>query len=411
MAEDVYERIMQMTKGKGAHHTIDAVGTATLGVLSGGPSLTIRASDVTLNGTQSATAITLQNRTPSAAMRLGDGTAADGFTLSAAEIGRIAADTLVFDQGNGALELGTVALDADTGRRSVQLLSTGVVTIDGTVSANGAGRVVRIGGSGTDDTDLASRIAIVATPSAGGRILLRDADLDLRGNAIAGGLGAGFVDALSGADAARVASGFVGNGNSALFNASFGGGAFDPAANTILSAHSLTVRYRDFALFQNTGQPGANSGVVLGGTPAAPARPALTLIPRAGNLANSFALFGTINGVGGTAAALLGPDIVSITGVNRAQARINGCLIGSGDGCLSAITIQPRLQVFDQTRAEIFGASVDLAVPFDPVIGGSNEQLLTALDVAVPADPPVPPPLPIPAPSAPAVTPDTGGLR
>jgi hypothetical protein len=357
--------------------TIDAGKRATLGAITAGPSLTILAADAELTGMQRATAITIRNRaSDTSSMRLGDGTANDGFRLSNDELGRISADTLTIDQGAGSMEIGAVNFTGDAGRQNVKLLSTGLVTVDGVVSGGGAGRRFQIGGVADSDTAAAKSIQIVATSVAGGRLLLNDADLDLRGDRIAAGLAPGFLDALEGDDAATVASGFVGNPNSALYNANLGGGFYDPSATTIVSAHSLTVHYVDYALFQNTAAPGQTSGVTLGGTGV---RPALVLAPKGAAGSDSFALFGKINGIDGAAAALLGADVLSTQGANLAATRVNGCLVASGGGCLTTIVIKPTLQVFEVTSADVFGAAQDLSIPFDPVVGGANEGLLTDL--------------------------------
>lgn len=380
----------------GGAATLEASGLATLGQVVAGPSLTVLANDAELNGIQRAAAVTVRNRAPATrVLRLGDGTAADGFRLSNAELGRIDAGTLTLDGGTGAVELGTLALGSAAGAKAVRVFSTGQVTIDGALTGAGAGRNVTIGGSDASPTATASDIRIVATSGGGGRVLMPDADVELRGTRIAAGLATGFIDALA-AGGAGVASTLVNNANSALYNANLGGGFYDQSAGTLLSARSLTVRYGDYALFQNTALPGSSAGVVLGGSMANPVAPALVLLPT-GTGGDSLALFGTINGSGQTAAALLGPDVVAFNGANRATTRINGCLIGSGGGCLSTVSIQPTLQVFHVTASDVFGAAEDLTVPFDPVIGGGNEELLTGLDllalesagVATPRDAPV----------------------
>ncbi|MEG3088576.1 two-partner secretion domain-containing protein [Sphingomonas sp. PB4P5] len=357
--------------------SVDAVGLATLGQVVAGPTLTIRASDAALTGVQRAASVTFDNRTAdTTALRLGDGTANDGFRLSDAEIKFVEADNLTFRQGNGAVEIGTVAFDADAGRRSVDIMGTGAIAVRGVVSGAGAGRRFRLGGD-TTDGGMASEINVVATSDAGGRLLFDGADLELRGNRIAVGVAPGFIDALTGASFEQVVSGFVGNANSSLYNANIGGGFYDVAAQTTVSANSLTVRYGDYALFQNTGGGGQSSGIVLGSV-GSPANPALTLLPPSA-ATNAFAAFGTINGIGGTAAALLGSGVVSLGQANLGTTRINGCLVGSGAGCLAAIVIQPTLQVFETTQQDVFGSVESLDVPFDPVVSGSNEELLTGL--------------------------------
>ena len=371
--------------GAGGAALFEAGKLATLGTISAGPSIALRAADAELTGPQQAAAIAIQNRAPeTGALRLGDGTAGGGFRLSNAEVARLAADTVVFDQGGGAVEIGTLGFTAAAGRKAATVLSTGTIDIDGVVSGSGVGRRFRIGGSAASETDTARSIMVAATSAAGGRLLFDDADLELRGGRVAAGLAPGFIGVLS-SGGTEVASGFVGNGNSTLYNANLGGGSYASGASTILTARTLTIRYADYALFQNTGVAGLTSGAVLGGTLATPVSPAL-ILTQTGGSASSFALFGTINGVGATAAALLGKD-VSAQGVNLATARINGCPIGSGSGCLATVVIKPTLQVFNSTSTDVFGVSADLTVPFEPVVGGINEESIAGIDAARPASP------------------------
>ncbi|MGY4398467.1 filamentous hemagglutinin family protein [Sphingomonas sp. UYAg733] len=357
---------------------IEATGLATLGQLVAGPAITISATDAAIIGAQRATAVAFENLSgDTTVLRLGDTSANDGFRLSDAEIKLVESDTLTFRQGSGAVEIGTLAFDADAGRRSVDILGTGAIAVRGVVSGAGAGRRFRLGGDAAD-TGMAREINVVATSTAGGRLLFDTADLELRGSRIAVGVAPGFIDGLNGVSFDQVITGFVGNANSPLYNANIGGGFYDAAAPTTVAAHSLTVRYGDYALFQNTGAAGQSSGVVLGGTPGAPVSPTLTLLPASADT-NAFAFFGTINGINGTSAALLGSGVVSLGNANLATTRINGCLVGSGAGCLAAIVIQPTLQVFETTQQDVFGSVETLDVPFDPVVSGSNEELLTGL--------------------------------
>jgi hypothetical protein len=78
--------------------------------------------------------------------------------------------------------------------------------------------------------------------------------------------------------------------------------------------------------------------------------------------------------------------------VSRGASRANGCLIGSaGGGCLSASIVQPTLSVFDSSRADVFRSGDDLTLPFDPLVGTSNEALFSdiASAVAIGADIPM----------------------
>ncbi|MES2054486.1 MAG: filamentous hemagglutinin N-terminal domain-containing protein [Pseudomonadota bacterium] len=376
---------LQLGSGQaGGAATIDTVGLATLGALTAGPSITVRAADVALTGTQRAAAVTFQNNAAAtSAMRLGDGTAAGGFRLSNTEIALINADSVRFDQGAGTLQIGAITFGTDSGRRSVDMLTTGAVAVDGTVTGSGLGRVFRIGGGATDGS--ASDIRVTATSSGGGRLLFDNATLDLRGDRIAVGLASGFLNVLTpGAAGGAQALALINNGNSALYNAGLGGGFYDPGATTLVSAHSLNIRFADFALFQNTGVPGQFSGLVLGGTQASPAMPALTLRTTGKSVSGGFAMFGMINGIGGPGASLLGSGVIDIDPALLGNSRINGCLAGSGVGCLTTIVIQPVLQTFEWSSDDVFGVAQDVSTPFDPVVGGNNEELLTGLPALSP---------------------------
>ncbi|WP_326523468.1 hypothetical protein [Sphingomonas sp.] len=361
----------------GGAATIDAAGAATLGAITAGPSLSVRAADATITGAQRATAVTFANRAPATtALRLGDTTAADGFRLSQAEIGLIDADRLTLDGGSGAVEIGALGFGATAGRTSVDVLTTGRIDVRGAVTGAGSGRLFRFGGTAANLTDRASDIRIATTANGGGRLLFSTADLELRGARVAQGQSAGFLDALTGLSPADVAGRFVSNAGSSLYAANQGGVAYDAAAATILSANRVTVRFTDYALFQNTGLLGENSGAVIG----ASSGPALNFIANgdAGG-AGALAIFGTVGGVGGIATALLGPSAIGATSVDLRAARVNGCLLGSGAGCLSNVVSQPILSIFDASRTQILRASDNLSVPFDPVVGTNNEALFSGV--------------------------------
>jgi filamentous hemagglutinin family protein len=360
--------------------TIDAAGTATLGALSGGASIDLTAGDADLSGDIRATSVRFATHDPATtALRVGDGTAEDGLRLSQAEVARVSAETLRFDAGSGAMEIGTLAL-APTAGSSVQMLSLGPIRVTGALSSTGTDRAIRIGGDAEEGS--AETIRVEATSSGGGRLLLDGADLELRGNRIAVGLGASFLDTLLPGEPGKAqAVALVGNPNSALYNSQLGGGFYDPNATTTVAARTLTVRFGDYALFQNTAIPGRTSGVVLGGTGAETVLRMSSFGPAA--LA-SLSLFGSLNMIGGAGAALLGRPIVDIDPLLLGNTRINGCLAGSGAGCLTTIVIQPTLQVFDWDSQTVFGISQDVALPFTPIIGGNNEELLTGLPALAP---------------------------
>ncbi len=374
------------TSSAGGTATLDAAGLATIAGLTAGPAAAITANDVALSGPLRAQSVTFTNRAPATTtLRLGDGTGTDGFRLSDAEVRQVTADTLRFDAGSGAMEVGTLALATGSGR-AVEMLGTGDIRVIGAVSTQGTGRSVRIGGG--RDGGNANAIHVVATRDAGGRLLFDGSDVELRGSRIAVGLAPGFIDTLQpGAAGLAQAQALIGDGNSALYNPQLGGGFYDLNATTTLSARTLTVRFGDYALFQNTAIPGSVSGVQIGGTPAAPITPALRISSFGNPAQASVAVFGTINGIGGASAALLGNAVINIDPLLLPNSRINGCLAGSGAGCITTIVIQPTLQVFDWSSEEVFGIARDVTVPFAPVIGGNNEELLTDLPALAPQSP------------------------
>ena len=111
------------------------------------------------------------------------------------------------------------------------------------------------------------------------------------------------------------------------------------------------------------------------GSLATPSNPALRLVGLGAPQAGAFAIFGQINGTEGIAAALLGGAIINVTSVDRNVARINGCLIGSGAGCLTSVVLTPTLGNFDPVRGDIFYAEADFELPFDPLVGTNNDTL------------------------------------
>ncbi|QNE32471.1 filamentous hemagglutinin N-terminal domain-containing protein [Sphingomonas sp. NBWT7] len=376
----------------GAGIALDANGLARLGALSGGPSVTVRAPDAELTGAVRATSVRFATRDPaSTALRIGDGTAADGFRLSAAEVGQIGAETLAFDAGSGALQLGTLALTPGIAR-SVAMLSTGDVRVTGQLSSSGGAQAIRLGGDGADGA--AQTIHVVATSDAGGRLLVDNADLELRGNRIAVGLAPGFIDTLQPGEPGRAqAQALIGNANSALYNPQLGGGFYNPDATTTVGAQSLTVRFGDYALFQNTAIPGQASGATIGsvgaggGAGTGAVQTALRVSTFGPPQSASFAFFGTINGISGASTALLANPVIDIDALLLPNSRINGCLARSGAGCLTTIVIQPTLQVFDWNTSAVFGIQQDVALPFTPIISGNNEELLSGLPALAPEQP------------------------
>jgi hypothetical protein len=369
--------IAALTSGGAA--TIRSDTMVDLGVVAAGPDLTITARDMDLHGAVSADTVRLVNGDPAnTVFRLGTAAQDGGLSLSAAEINLIASGTLTLDGGNGTIEIGDLAFESAAGSDVVNVLTTGDISILGAVSGNGANRLFNFGGDGAGGQ--AATIFALATPDAGGRLLFEDAALQLNGNRIAFGQQA-FLDAVRDANADTVASQFISNPNSSLYNSFIDGVQYNADAGPLLSAGSLAVNYGNFALVQNTGLPGVNSGVVIGALNS-PSAPALTLTSSSDASGNAFALFGTVNGIADSPAAVLGSNVLVINHVVIANTRVNGCIIGSGAGCLTTTTTQPTLNFFDSSALDVLTSSVDFSLPFDPLIGSNNEAFYSGFGSA-----------------------------
>ena len=361
--------------------TLVTPAAARVGALTAGnaATLSLTAADAALDGAVSAGTVELTLAESSDnGVNLGDEPGASGgFDLSADELGRISADQLTIDARDSDVAIGALLLADAAGRSRVDVLTTGAMSLTGRFEGSGAGRTVRLGGD-ADTNALASQIGIASTADGGGRLIFEGANLELRGGRIVMGLRTGFLDVILGGnlDSGAVAGQFVSNSNSALYNSSLTGQVY--ADRTTLVANTLTVRFDDYALFQNTEIAGLNGGLVLGNA-GSPAMPALVIDARPGGNAGAFAGFGSINGITGSAASLLGPTVIQIEGSDPANTRFNGCLIGSGAGCLTATVIQPVLNVFDSSRVDVLRTADDLTLPFDPVVGTNNEALFSGL--------------------------------
>ena len=360
--------------------------------------LTITAPDLDL-GTEAALRtpdLRLTNSTPGAGIALGDLDGASGFSLSDAEIARIAAASLTVDGGDGAVMLGRIAFGADTGSSAIRIATTGEMTVRGTVSTSGAARQVTLGGGLADSTtpSLSTGLYVYATPAGdGGKLLFAADTVELRADRIGVGQAAGFLDAIRPLSAVEAANLFTNNPNSTLYNAAnagrFGfGQAYADAGRLLLSANAITVRYGTFALFQNTGAragvAGASAirtGAELGGTTLGDI--ALTLAGPGAAVANTFSLFGTIDGRTNESAAVVGGNILTFDGIQVGNSRVNGCVIGSAAGCLTTPIGIPPINIFDASRLDIL-TPADFAIAFDPVIGSNNEALFAGIAVDVP---------------------------
>jgi filamentous hemagglutinin family protein len=354
-------------------------------------SIVIEAANVDLQGalTNTAGRIVLRNTGANPTV-VGDATVTTGatFALSNAELGRLRGASVVVDAGTRALELGTLTLDAATGTTDTRFLSTGAVEITGPVTVAGtAERTLQIGGllgelgddAGAEPlaTSIIARIDRATAP----KIDAGAAHVELRGEKILFGTSA-MVDEYIGKTNAEIAL-IVANPASKLYSEA----AAQPL-DVFLTAKRVTVGYKNFALFQNT-DINRSTGVLInapvGGVPDQTAL-ALRLISTGESGNNSFAMFGVVNGLQGSTAALLtnqSVEIVNPTGnlndfrVTRASSRLNGCVIGAPDrGCLSTDVPQPNFNFYDERRIALFDVDDQSTIAISPLIGRGNDGLI-----------------------------------
>lgn len=339
--------------------------------------------------------ITFSTRNPARGFGLGSSISPQGFQLSNSEVRSLAAPQVTFMANGGDFLVGDIALPDATGSTALNLFTTGRVRVTGTVTGSDASaRTMTIGSdpvANAQNPGKAGVIRIDSTASAGGRLLLGSGStLVLNGGRIVQGqtglTNAVLRDDLSGEDAARL---YTSDPNSLLYvanpagvPANSAGLAVYQAPNTI-TAGRLAVNYDTYALFQNTGSAG-RTGSALPPTAGAIIANTLTVNGR-GAAPNSFALFGTVNNAAGQATAI-STSITIGEFVTRPNSRVNGCLLGSGGGCLTTTLATPVLNVFDSSRLNVLSSVEDFSVPFDPVVGGNNEALfagVSAIDVPI----------------------------
>ena len=384
------------TDSSGADVMLATTGAASIGAIAAPVgAVRIDAADVALTRAVTAQSVTLNTVATTGITRIGDtaigneaefGASGPRFDLSNAEIALISAPTVTIASGARDVVVGAVGLTAATGSTRFAITASGRIDMLGRFVANGspASRTIAFGNA--VDGGLTRVIRVASTPAEGGRLLVGGATLDLTADRIGMGFDRNFLDAIgyrTGIELAvdLVSRLYVARPESTLYNAAALGGA--PYADPLLlQAGALAFNYGRYALVQNSAAPGLESGVVLGGTGAPASGGAPLQLTTPGSVTNAFALFGTIDGISGRATALLGPSRLAITpGVSPTTSRINGCIIGSGAGCLSNSIAQPTPYVFDTSRAEIVRTADDLTLPFDPLIGTNNEALYLDNDV------------------------------
>ena len=164
-------------------------------------------------------------------------------------------------------------LNAGTGSARFGVLANNAATITlyGAITGN-SGADVQLGGDATvdgglgsillDATTLASAIIGKTGASGGALIDLPNAKLDLRAQKIVFGLSNLVNDPilLSG-NAANIATNLVSNESSSLYQY---GGYGARIGKAYITAGAMSVRYLNYALFQNTGPSPNYSGVILG---------------------------------------------------------------------------------------------------------------------------------------------------
>ena len=300
---------------------------------------------------------------------IGDGSGGS-YDLSSGELALINTPLFMLNSGAANIQFADVALALATGSDNFDIRSDGNISFIGNFSADGstASRLFRFGG--VADGSLASQISadiLTANLNFGA------GDVEFSAQDIIFGLGA-FQDEVSGLTTDEVASAFVGNSSSSLYNLLLSGNDEDTTGllNTnYLTTGNLTLNFGGTALFQNTGAQGVTSGVTIGeaGGPSV-----LTILPE--NMDNAFAFFGVINGLEGQAAALAGGTIVTNTNLATNNPRVNGCIIGSAAGCLTNQFVITTVEVPDDDVI-LISSDNSLLVPFDPLTGSNNEGLFS----------------------------------
>ena len=349
--------------------------------------LQIEAGQISIGGVVEAAGVTLRvapSVPAGAAVDLGDGlTSASGnVALGSSALNNIQATTLTLDAGARAVNIGALPFDAQAGSGTINVLTSGNVTVTGTISLSGTARTLQLGGS-APSAGFAARLAIIALPTGGGRIDAGDGTVSLRATRI--GVGQRhFLDRLfAEPGVAQVTTDFSANPNSELYAAAVGGAPYfgTPADPSILiRAGALNVVFGDYALFQNTGINGGSAGVQIGALTALPLANSLGLTATGSAADNSFALFGTIGNTRDRATALLGFGVIPVSNVNLNNARINGCLIGSsGGGCLITQVTTPLISIFDPGQVGLLTGARDLEIAFDPLVGTGNEAFFSDL--------------------------------
>ncbi|MEO0463965.1 MAG: filamentous hemagglutinin N-terminal domain-containing protein [Pseudomonadota bacterium] len=368
---------------------------------SAGASLTSNAGAVSIISTAPGTGepSELQERGQAPLATIALGADADGaLVLSEAEFGRISGGTVTLDAQAGDVVIGALNVENRTGRSDLNILSGGIISFDGPVTASSVGQRRRFNFvAATSDESLSSIVGVVRSEQDVLLDLLR-IDLSFSADQIVFGnsalvdfalldqvdfiaLGLEDVTSTQSVSKVDVARELVSNSASALY---LGLERPEGLEQAFIRAASLNVSYDDFALFANTATRGLSAGVTLNSLDAEGAD-ALTLTDLGQDGINAFALFGEINGAPDRATAVLGARVLIFDGTEIVvqDSRINGCEIGSGSGCLTTPLAQPALNVFDSSRLQVIQSADQFQVEIDPVVSGTNESLYSGVAPAI----------------------------
>ncbi len=393
--------------------TVQANGVATVSSSLNGNEIRIVGNDFQIGAgaTVTGTSIALVNR---ADVGTANGTeigtvrnpVAGAFTVTQDELARLNAPNISIQTDQSAtatqsVTVGALALSAGTSASRFAILTkaatgatdTARITLDGPISGDSYAGTLQIGGdtAGAVTTTSVLSSSITADISVA-TIALRSGAVDLRANRIAFGLPTLLADpTLATGDPQQIGDKLVSNSTSPLYFGGFAAGL--GPTGVFLKASSLAVKYKDFALFQNTGTAGTSRGVELGPDAPSASGPIALSLDGSGQTANAFGLFGKINGFINSTAGLLPETVIvysSGTGTGRtvlisqASSRLNGCVIGSPDkACLVTDVPPPSIRLFDERQAQIFNTAEDDRTVLDPLIGTNNEGLIG--DIASPS--------------------------
>ncbi|MEP0189842.1 MAG: filamentous hemagglutinin N-terminal domain-containing protein [Erythrobacter sp.] len=360
--------------------TISAADDLTImGAITATGDGVLEADDIDLQGAVNANGQSLTLRA-NAGQDVGVGSAAGDFEISDAELDLIDADTLIIDADASAITISDVSFTDQAGASEVVFATTGGsnanIEITGDITANGNGRVFRLGGD-ADGNGLANRIrANIETAT----IDLDLSTLDLRANDVVFGQTELF-NAVNNRSSEFIGVNIVGNAGSILFNPREPVAGARIADPVYLRVGNLSVTYAESALFQNsiplTEGMLEFAGVEIG---TAGGTGSLTLNPT--DTTNAFGLFGSLNELDGDAVAFAPEPFLSLNNnVSIFSSRANGCVIRTGADCVTTVVDSTIISI-PREAVSLLSADTSLLVPFDPLVGTNNEGLFSGASTA-----------------------------